>query len=112
MNILVKKIIQKVNEMVSEKEVMDSLKTVLDPEIGINIVDLGLIYGIEIREKSVKVKMTLTMPGCPMSEYLVESAKNAVSKIAGLEKIEIDLVFDPPWNPEKISAEAKKSLGF
>ncbi len=98
--------------MVSEKDVMDSLKAVLDPEIGINIVDLGLIYGIEIKGSEVKVKMTFTMQGCPMSQYLVESAKNAVSKIEGLKKIEIDLVFEPPWTPEKMSSEAKKTLGF
>ena len=98
--------------MVSEKDVIESLKTVIDPEIGINIVDLGLIYEVEIKGSYVKVKMTLTMPGCPMSEYLVESAKDAVSKIKGLEKIEINLVFDPPWNPEKMSEDAKKKLGF
>jgi len=93
---------------------MEALGTVYDPEIpGISIVDLGLIYNVDVAEGgNVKVKMTVTAPGCPMGQFMAEMAKKAVEKLEGVSSAQVDVVFDPPWTPDLISDKAKKQLGF
>ncbi len=95
-----------------KQKVYEALKTVHDPEIHINIVDLGLIYDVEIRkDDSVFIKMTMTSPFCPVAGMIVENAKKSVEGIKGVTKCEIELTFDPPWTPEKMSDEAREQLG-
>ena len=95
---------------VTKEEIIKKLKTVIDPELGVNIVELGLIYKIIINGENVKIKMTLTSMGCPMSSYFVENVKNAVKKVKGIKKADIELTFDPPWTPKRLSKEAKAKL--
>lgn len=96
----------------TKEEVMKVLKNVVDPEVGVNIVDMGFIYGIEIEGKKVKVRMTLTTPGCPMHAMFVHEVENALKAVFDDVEVQVELVFDPPWTPDKMSDEAKKKLGF
>ncbi len=100
--------------MVSKEQVLDALRNVYDPEIPINIVDLGLIYGVSLREDTgvVHIKMTLTAPGCPLTNLILADVKNTVKSLDGVNDVELELVFDPPWTPDMISGDAKKRLGF
>jgi metal-sulfur cluster biosynthetic enzyme len=98
--------------MVTKKDVLKILKSVVDPEININIVDLGLIYNVDVNGSDVKIKMTLTTPHCPLSKMIVDDAKMKIKELSGVKNTEVELVFDPPWSPERLSAEAKKKLGF
>jgi metal-sulfur cluster biosynthetic enzyme len=92
--------------------VWDALKKVLDPEIQVSIVDLGLIYDVSVNDAKVSVKMTLTTPGCPMSRFIARQAQEAVSALEGVEDAEVELVWDPPWTPDRITPEGKKILGL
>lgn len=99
--------------MITEEKVREVLKTVIDPELGINIVDLGLVYGIEIDdENNVHVIMTLTTPGCPLHDSIQTGVYNAVSAMEGVGQVSVNLVWFPPWSPERMSEEAKKQLMF
>ena len=98
--------------MVTEEEVMNVLKQCYDPEIPVNIVDLGLIYGVSIEDKTVDVDMTLTSPGCPMHSLIARDVKQKLETIPGLEKVNVRVVWDPPWTPDRMSEEAKKTLGM
>jgi FeS assembly SUF system protein len=98
--------------MVSEEDVMKALSKCYDPEIGISIVDLGLVYGVKVDDGKVHVKMTLTTPGCPMHSFMVQDAKEKVKSLKGVKEVKVDLVWDPPWTPERMSKKAKKKLGF
>jgi len=98
--------------MVSERAVRSALKKVMDPELGISILDLGLIYGVEAEGKKVIVKMTFTTPACPMLQFIVSNVEDAVKKLEGVEDVIVQLVWDPPWTPEKISSEGKKKMGL
>jgi FeS assembly SUF system protein len=95
-------------------QVMEALKNCYDPEIPVNIVDLGLVYDVKIiDEKNVYVKMTLTAPGCPVGPFVAEQVREAVmTLVEGVEKVDVEIVFDPPWTPERMSDEAKALLGF
>ena len=99
-------------EQVSADNVYDVLKTVYDPEIPVNIVDLGLIYDVQVNKSDVYVQMTLTFPGCGMGPFIAQQAEWAVQGIEGVEAVEIELVFDPPWSPDLISGEARSQLGI
>ena len=88
---------------VDEAAVLDALRQVVDPEIGLNIVDLGLIYDVAITGTRVRVRMTLTSPGCPMGESLRAGAELALSNLDGVTDAEVELVFDPPWTPACIN---------
>ena len=93
--------------------IVAALKTVYDPEIPVNIYDLGLIYDLELSpEGSVLVKMTLTAPNCPVAEILPNQVQQKVLSVAGVTSAAIELVFDPPWDREKMSDAAKLALGF
>jgi len=96
--------------IVTKEEVIEVLKTCYDPEIPINIIDLGLVYGVEVKEDRVHIKMTLTMPGCPMGELIIENVKRKVEAIEGVKEAKIELVWDPPWTPDRISEEAMKRI--
>ena len=93
--------------------IIEALKTVYDPEIPVNIYELGLIYDLEVSsEGSVVVKMTLTAPNCPVAEILPNQVQQKVLSVAGVTSAEIELVFDPPWDRDKMSDAAKLALGF
>lgn len=100
--------------MASEQEVLETLKTVFDPEIGINIVDLGLVYGVETpADDSVKILFTLTSPACPVGPMIKAQIEQAASTIEGVDNVESEIVFSPPWDPrEMCSDEAKFELGI
>ncbi|RJP79935.1 MAG: metal-sulfur cluster assembly factor [Candidatus Zixiibacteriota bacterium] len=98
--------------MLSEASVMKALEHVIDPEIGIDVVNLGFIYDVRIEGDHAAVAMTLTMKGCPMHATLKEQAEEAIRQLAGAKSAEVRLVFDPPWHPSMMSAAAKERLGF
>jgi len=98
--------------LITKEIVMQKLSEVVDPEIGLNIVEMGLVYSVEINNDSVNIKMTLTAPGCPLQNTLVSIAKDAVQNIPGVKNVNIQIVWDPPWHPSMMSEEAKRKLGF
>ncbi len=98
--------------MPSESEVLDALKTVQDPEIALNIVEMGLIYGVKITGETVHVKMTLTNPSCPFQSHLASMAEQAVAKVVGLENTIIELVWEPKWSPDKMKPETRNKMGL
>ena len=95
---------------VSEKHIIEKLKTVFDPEIPVNIYDLGLIYNLETDNNNVLIKMTLTTPNCPVADSMPESVGKAVSEIEGLSSIKVELVWEPKWSKEMMSEDAKLAL--
>lgn len=98
--------------MVTKHDVEKVLKDIPDPEIGVSIMDLGLIYAIEIEKNNVEILMTLTTIGCPLFEQIAGPIRERVKKLPGVKKVEINLTFEPPWKPDMMSAEAKAQLGF
>lgn len=99
--------------MLSKKLLLDQLQNVPDPELGVSIVDLGLVYGVKAdKEGNITVLMTLTTMGCPLFELIAEPIKSELKKINGVKDVSVDLTFDPPWSPEKMSKEAKIKMGF
>jgi len=99
-------------KLLDEKQIYEALRDVYDPEIPVNIVDLGLVYGVDIEESDVKVKMTLTFAGCGMGPYIAQQAEWRIAEIDDVDDVEVDIVFEPPWNPDMISEEGKKELGI
>jgi len=98
---------------VTESQVYDALKKCMDPEIPVNVVDLGLIYGVKVDSgKDVDIKMTMTTRGCPLHDTLVSDVKRYVGKINGIGSINVEIVWDPPWTLEKMNPEAREKLGF
>jgi FeS assembly SUF system protein len=96
-----------------EEQVIVALKAIYDPEIPVNIYDLGLVYAIEIdKTAKVKITMTLTAPGCPVAQTFPGTVENAIKAIDGVNDAEVELVWDPPWSQERMSEEAKLMLGF
>ena len=98
--------------MVSQDQIIDKLKQCLDPELGINIVDLGLVYGVSIESSRVNVLMTLTTPGCPLDSYFVKDITSKLKSIKGVSDVSVELTFDPLWSPIKMSQESQDLLGF
>lgn len=98
--------------MATEAEVLEALKDVYDPEIPYNIVDLGLVYGVKIDGGVVDVTMTLTFPGCGMGPYIANNVRERILELDDIEDANVEMVFDPPWSPEKISADVKQELGI
>ncbi len=96
---------------VREEHVWEALRTVYDPEIPVNVVDLGLIYACEIDGDTVRIEMTLTAPGCGMGPVLVDDIKYRVGKVPNVSDVEVELVFDPPWNRDMMTEEAQLELG-
>jgi len=97
---------------VTEKDVRNALKTVKDPELGLDLVVLGLIYDIEVTENRADVLISLTSPLCPVAGQIVDDAKQAVLGVEGIDEAEVELTFDPPWTPERISPLIRSSLGL
>lgn len=94
-------------------QVYDALRVVYDPELGVNLVDLGLIYDVVIEDGNVQVLMTLTTPGCPLHSSMVQAAEAGVWRgVPGVQSVHVELVWSPPWNPAMISAAGKAELGW
>ncbi len=100
------------NEPLTEEKVLEALSEVYDPEIPIDIVNLGLIYGIDINGTNVHITMTMTAPGCPASTQIAGESKLMVEELAGVDSVDIEIVWDPPWDPSKMSEEAQQSMGM
>ncbi len=98
--------------MPSHEEVMAALREVEDPELGMDIVELGLLYDVEIEDSKVHVTHSLTSMGCPAGPMIQEGIYDAVQSVPGVEAVEVELTWDPPWTPEKMSEDAKFILGF
>jgi FeS assembly SUF system protein len=98
--------------MVTKEAVMAALRECYDPEIPVNIVDLGLVYGVRIHDSLVEVDMTLTAPGCPLSTMISEDVRSKVEQLEGVENAVVNMVWEPPWTPDRMSDAARKSLGF
>lgn len=98
--------------MATDVELIEALKEVIDPELMVNIVDLGLVYDVTQEEGKVSVDMTLTSPACPAGPQLVQQSKMALEKLEDVEEAEIKLVMSPPWTPERMTDEARDELGI
>ncbi|MBP5477650.1 MAG: DUF59 domain-containing protein [Paludibacteraceae bacterium] len=96
----------------TEEEVLRMIKTVYDPEIPVNVYDLGLIYKIDIQGDTCNIEMTLTAPGCPAADFLVEDIKQKVGSVEGINSVNVNIVFEPEWTQDRMSEEAKLELGF
>jgi len=98
--------------MVTREDVIKALKEVYDPEIPVNVVDLGLIYEIGILKNNVYVMMTLTAAGCGMGPYIAQQAEWRINEVEGVEDVEVEIVFEPPWSPDLITEDGKLLLGM
>lgn len=99
-------------KMVNKEQILEKLKEVIDPELNINIVDLGLIYDINIGDGEVKITMTLTSPGCPLSGFFTEEVESKIKTLTDAERVLVELVYDPPWTPARMTEISRKQLGF
>ena len=101
------------NFLALEEQIVKMLKTVYDPEIPVNVYDLGLIYGVDIdEEKNATITMTMTAPTCPMADFIMEDVKMKVESVEGVKSVIVNLVFEPEWDKDMMSEEAKLELGF
>lgn len=96
----------------TKEQVLEALKQVYDPEIPVDIVNLGLVYDVAIDDGIVRVKMTMTSPGCPVGDFLAGEVERAVRALGGVDAVGVEFVWDPPWTPERMSPEAKQTLGW
>jgi metal-sulfur cluster biosynthetic enzyme len=97
---------------ISKNQVFDILRAVIDPEIGINIVDLGLVYDVSIKDQMIDITMTLTTPGCPMHGSITDWVKRIITMTIPGSNVNVNLVWEPKWTPDKMSDEAKQQLGM
>ena len=98
--------------MATRDEVVEILRTVEDPELGMDIVDLGLLYDVEVEDAKAKVTYSLTSMGCPAGPLIAQDIDSAIRQVEGIEDVELELTFDPPWTPDRMSDDAKFILGF
>ncbi len=98
--------------MVSEDSVLETIKQIIDPEIGINIVDMGLIYGVDINDTTVDITMTLTSVGCPAGGQIINGTQQVTQQMEGVDEVNVNVVWTPPWKPEMMSEDAKDELGI
>ena len=98
--------------MMVEDKIREALKKVVDPELGVSIVDLGLIYDVRYENGEAEVEMTLTSPGCPLASVIDKKIKEAVKEIGEVKKLTVELVWDPPWSKDLMSDELKAEYGF
>ncbi|MFP6567263.1 MAG: metal-sulfur cluster assembly factor [Dehalococcoidia bacterium] len=96
----------------TKEDVLEALHDVFDPEIPVNVVDLGLIYSVEVDDGNVDVTMTLTFAGCGMGPYIAQQAEWRIAEMEGVEDVNVELTFDPPWTPDQITEDGKKLLGL
>jgi len=92
--------------------IYEKLKEIYDPEVGINIVDMGLIYSLDIADSKVEITMTLTSPGCPAGAQILSQVDSQVKTVDGIEDVDIKVVWSPPWSPDMLSEEARDQLGI
>jgi metal-sulfur cluster biosynthetic enzyme len=98
---------------IPEDALIDALRSVDDPEAGLNIVELGLVYGVEASPPRAKVRMTMTSPACPLGDYLSDAVKDTLrARFPELEEVEVEFVWEPPWTPERMSEEARNFFGW
>ena len=97
---------------INKKSIIEILKQCYDPEIPIDLWNLGLIYEIDINNQNVIITMSLTTPGCTMGNYMADDIKDKVSQLENVKSVTVDVVFDPPWQPEMMTDEGRKKLGF
>jgi metal-sulfur cluster biosynthetic enzyme len=97
---------------INKDQIVEILKQCYDPEIPVDLWNLGLIYDIKINEKIVDITMSLTTPGCGMGQYMAEDIKNKVTSLDGVNETNVQVTFDPPWSPEMMTDDAKEKLGF
>jgi metal-sulfur cluster biosynthetic enzyme len=96
-----------------EEALLDALRSVDDPEAGMNIVELGLVYGVEAKPPVATVRMTLTSPACPLGDYLSDAVRDALrARFPELAQVNVELVWEPPWTPERMSEEARNFFGW
>ncbi|MCA1684628.1 MAG: metal-sulfur cluster assembly factor [Planctomycetia bacterium] len=98
--------------MADQETILNALRTVQDPELNVNVVDLGLVYSIQTRDDQVDVEMTLTTPACPAGPEILRNAAGALEKIEGVSKANVKLVMSPPWSPDRMSDDARDQLGI
>ncbi len=96
--------------MVTREQIIEVLRQIYDPEIPVNIYDLGLVYGIEIKGDKVKIRMTLTAPGCPLAGYLQQEVKERLEALEGVSEAEVEIVWEPRWTVEMMTEEGKEAL--
>jgi len=99
-------------DTVTKDDIFEALHQVEDPELGMDVVDLGLVYDVEVEGPKVKVLHTLTSMGCPVGPMIQEDIQRVAAELPGVEDVEVELTFDPPWTPDKMSDDAKFILGF
>lgn len=97
---------------ITTEQIYGALKECYDPEIPINIVDLGLVYDVQVEAGKVTVKMSLTTPGCGMGQWIAGQAQSKIMEIPGVEEANVEIVWEPPWDPSRISPEGKKQIGW
>lgn len=98
--------------MATKGEILDALREVVDPEIGINIVDVGLVYRVEQKDDAIEIDYTLTYPGCPLGDVIKDDIVRVVSEATGGTQVEANLVWDPPWTIDFMSEEARLEMGY
>src|SRR5262245_46923825 len=103
---------RRVPPMPDQEAILDALRQVKDPELNLNVVDLGLVYAVQTREDQVDVEMTLTSPACPAGPEILRNAVSVLEKLEGVSKANVKLVMSPPWSPDKMSDEARDALGI
>jgi len=97
---------------VTKEDVLGALKNCYDPEIPVNVVDLGLVYEVNVQAGEVEVKMTLTSPACPVAPMVKEQAEGFIKAVPGVTKVNVDFVWEPPWSPDRMTWEARDQLGM
>jgi metal-sulfur cluster biosynthetic enzyme len=98
--------------MINQENLLSALRTVKDPELNVNVVDLGLVYSVQTRDNEVDVEMTLTSPACPVGPEILRNAVTALEKVDGISKANVKLVMSQPWSPDKMSDDARDELGM
>ena len=98
--------------VVTRDDVLEALKDVYDPEIPVNVVDLGLVYDLDVVENDVSIQMTLTFAGCGMGPYIAQQAEWRIAELENVEDVNVEMVYEPPWTPEMITEDGKKQLGL
>lgn len=93
-------------------QIRDALRIVIDPELGYNIVDLGFVYDVSVKDRTARIIMTATTPGCPAAGFLKMGVANSARQVPGVDSVDVTMTFDPPWKPAMMSTEAKAALGF
>lgn len=98
--------------ILTKDEIIEALRDVYDPEIPVNVVDLGLIYEVQVDKGEVDIRMTLTFAGCGMGPYIAQQAEWRIAELENVEDVNVEMVFDPPWTPDMITEEGKRLLGM